>query len=250
MINIIGKNIKKNTEQVLSKEKTEPLYTEKIPFLPIGLKLFEDNIPIFQVIGYEEKCIHSHIYTLPKLKTLVDIEERAYKLTEVRAGYSLGIITLSDKGYIGEREDMSGQIIDEMIKNTLPICFTASYILPDNPLRLMALVSKLAYEFQYDVIISTGGTGIAPSDLTPEAIIPLLTRRFYGFEQAMMAASMTKTPNALISRAFAGTLEKTFYLALQGSPKAVKENLEVVLPALPHALSKLHGDTSDCAQIV
>ena len=100
----------------------------------------------------------------------------------------------------------------------------------------------------YDLVISTGGTGLSPRDLTPEALIPILDRRLPGFEQVMMAASLEKTPRAVLSRALAGTVGETLLFALPGSRRAALENLEVVLEAVPHALEKLGGDMSDCGR--
>ncbi len=218
--------------------------------IPVGTFLTKGETKIFQVIDCKDVSASKHTYSLPLLKNLVEIEkDELFSLSPVKEGYSLAIVTLSDKGYQGNREDTSGELIHQIMQQALPLSFINHYMLPDNPTRLKALVSKLALENQYDIIITTGGTGIAPTDLTPEAIIPLLTRRFHGFEQAMMAASFQKTPNALISRAFVGTIEKTFIVALQGSPKAVRENLEVIMPALPHTLDKLNGSTIDCATL-
>ncbi len=217
--------------------------------LPIGTYLINDNIKYFQVVGYQEFPLSQHIFSLPQLKALRKIESGKLTFSPSHEGYSLAVVTLSDKGYQGDREDTSGMIIHNIMQNALPLSHISHYILPDNPLRLKALVTNLAYERKYDIIISTGGTGIAPTDLTPEALIPLLSRRFHGFEQAMMTASFAKTPNALISRAFVGTMDKSFIVALQGSPKAVRENLETILPALPHSLEKLHGSTADCATL-
>ena len=100
----------------------------------------------------------------------------------------------------------------------------------------------------YELVISTGGTGLSPRDLTPEALIPVLDRRLPGFEQAMMAASLQKTPRAVLSRALAGTVGQTLLFALPGSRRAALENLDAVLEALPHALEKLGGDMSDCGR--
>ncbi len=217
--------------------------------LPIGSILSSSDSNFFQVVDHIQALIGEHTYTIPLLKSLCDTAHDSLHFTVKHKPYSLACVTLSDKGYVGQREDKSGEIIVDCIQSALPLSFTKRYLLPDNPQRLKALVLNLALEQQFDLIITTGGTGIAPTDLTPEALLPLLTRRFPGFEQAMMSASFAKTPNALISRAFVGTIEQSFIIALQGSPKAVKENLEAVLPALPHTLEKLHGSTKDCAQV-
>ena len=121
------------------------------------------------------------------------------------------------------------------------------FLLPDEPAKLRALALNLA-QSGYDLLLSTGGTGLSPRDLTPEAVIPVLDRRLPGFEQAMMAASLQKTPRAILSRALAGTIGTMLLLCLPGSRRAATENLEAILPALDHALEKLGGDTSDCGR--
>ena len=156
------------------------------------------------------------------------------------------MVTLSDKGYAGQREDRSGPALQEALRAALPLCHEQRFLLPDEPAALRALVLELAVGQGYDLIVSTGGTGLAPRDLTPEALLPVLDRRVPGFEQAMMQASLAKTPHAALSRALAGTVGACLVLALPGSVRAAAENLAAALPALPHALEKLAGDTVDC----
>ena len=100
----------------------------------------------------------------------------------------------------------------------------------------------------YDLLLTTGGTGLSPRDATPETLLPLLERRLPGFEQVILAAGLHKTAHAALSRTVAGTLGRTLVLALPGSRRAVEESLAAVLPALPHALEKLHGDMRDCGR--
>ena len=162
-------------------------------------------------------------------------------------GCALAVITLSDKGFAGLREDESGPALLDRTRGELLLCHERRFLLPDEPARLRALVLELAGQ-GYDLVISTGGTGLSPRDLTPEALIPVLDRRLPGFEQAMMAASLQKTPRAVLSRALAGTVGQTLLFALPGSRRAALENLDAVLEALPHALEKLGGDMSDCGR--
>ncbi|NCP02022.1 MAG: MogA/MoaB family molybdenum cofactor biosynthesis protein, partial [Deltaproteobacteria bacterium] len=98
-----------------------------------------------------------------------------------------------------------------------------------------------------DLILTTGGTGLTPRDQTPQATAPLLDYQIPGMAEAMRAASLLKTPHAMVSRALVGVRKRSLIVNLPGSPKAVRENLAVILPALPHALAKLKGDPSDCA---
>ena len=173
-------------------------------------------------------------------RVLADISSGVRILKTARTGCALAVVTLSDKGFAGLREDESGPALVDMVRKALPLCHERRFLLPDEPARLRALVLELAGQ-GYDLVISTGGTGLSPRDLTPEALIPVL-------EQAMMAASLEKTPRAVLSRALAGTVGETLLFALPGSRRAALENLEVVLEAVPHALEKLGGDMSDCGR--
>lgn len=118
----------------------------------------------------------------------------ARTLSVSRSGYAVAVVTLSDKGYAGQREDRSGPALQEALRAALPLCHEQRFLLPDEPAALRALVLELAVGQGYDLIVSTGGTGLAPRDLTPEALLPVLDRRVPGFEQAMMQASLAKTP--------------------------------------------------------
>ena len=157
------------------------------------------------------------------------------------------IITLSDKGSKGEREDESGRIIREMVAS-----FGASVVhyavLPDEVGQISETLKKLSDSGNVDLILTTGGTGVAPRDVTPEATRAVIDRELPGMAEAMRAESLKKTPNAMISRAVAGIRGQTLIVNLPGSPKAVRENLAVILPALSHAIEKIKGDPSDCAR--
>ena len=155
------------------------------------------------------------------------------------------IITLSDKGSAGEREDESGRIIREMIAEIS--ASTVHYeVLPDEKARIIETLTKLSDSGTIDLILTTGGTGVAPRDVTPESTLAVIDRRLPGMEEAMRAESLKKTPRAMISRAVAGTRKQTLIVNLPGSPRAVRENLAVVLPALSHAIEKIKGDPSEC----
>jgi molybdopterin adenylyltransferase len=161
--------------------------------------------------------------------------------------FKTAILTISDKGSRGEREDTSGPLIKEMV-SPLPAEVIHYEIIPDErPLIAQALV-RCADHLAADLILTTGGTGMSPRDVTPEATLDVIDRLVPGFAEAMRAESLRKTPHAMISRAVAGIRGRSLIINLPGSPRGVRENLAVVLPALSHALSKLAGDPSDCGQ--
>ncbi|MHB8843447.1 MAG: MogA/MoaB family molybdenum cofactor biosynthesis protein [Nitrospirota bacterium] len=156
------------------------------------------------------------------------------------------IITLSDKGAKGEREDESGRVIREMV-GTVGAEVRHYEVLPDEQPLIAAALARLSDSGAIDLILTTGGTGVAPRDVTPEATREVIDRELPGMAEAMRAASLLKTPRAMISRAVAGIRKQTLIVNLPGSPKAVRENLAVILPALEHAVEKIKGDPSDCA---
>lgn len=165
-----------------------------------------------------------------------------------KEGWSLGVITLSDKGYCGKREDLAGSMIIDMIKSRLKISAMSYYIIPDDLLILKSLLADLAWMQNLDIIITTGGTGLGSRDITPQATSQMLDFNLPGIEQAMMQTALTKTCNAMLSRARVGIAAQSLIINLPGSPKAVAENLSAILPALEHGLLKLHGDMTDCAR--
>ncbi len=157
------------------------------------------------------------------------------------------VITVSDLGFRGEREDRSGQaLVDRLEAEGFEILF--KIIIPDEYAEIRKVLADLADGEKPALILTTGGTGVSPRDVTPEATLSVIERAVPGMAEAMRAASLQKTPHAMISRAVAGIRGKTLIINLPGSPKGALENLEVILPALPHALDKIQGDPSDCAQ--
>ena len=165
-----------------------------------------------------------------------------------RRGFSLAWITLSDKGSRGERVDASGPAIRDTVGEAMELGLARGMIIPDEPLVLKAALVDCCLYQGFDLVFTTGGTGVGPRDITPEVTLPLLDKRLPGFERAMTQASLAKTPHAVISRAVAGTMGLSLVVNLPGSPKAVRENLLAILPALKHTVEKLQGDQRDCGQ--
>jgi molybdenum cofactor synthesis domain-containing protein len=164
-----------------------------------------------------------------------------------RPGYALAWVTLSDKGAAGKRTDESGPLIGSLVGEKLALGLVQGFVIPDEPVLLKGLLADLALVQGFDLILTTGGTGVGPRDITPEATLAVIEKRLPGYERAMTAASLMKTPHGAISRAVAGTLAQAVIVNMPGSPKAVAECLEPLLPTLGHTLEKLQGDPSDCA---
>jgi len=159
--------------------------------------------------------------------------------------FTVGILTISDKGSRGERQDKSGEAIREIL-SSVDVRIVNYDIIPDEKELIVEKLVKWADEGDLDVVITTGGTGLTPRDVTPEATLAVVDRIVPGFAEAMRAESLKKTPMAMLSRAVAGTRGKCLIINLPGSPKAVRECLEVILPALPHAVETLKGQAGEC----
>ncbi len=161
--------------------------------------------------------------------------------------FTVGILTISDKGSQGEREDKSGEAIREVISQADARVVDYA-IVPDNEDIISEKLIQWADSGNTDIIITTGGTGLSPRDVTPEATLQVIDKVAPGFAEAIRAESLKKTPHAMLSRGVAGIRKKTLIINLPGSEKAVKECLEVILPALPHAVETCRGETTDCAR--
>ena len=161
---------------------------------------------------------------------------------------TVGILTMSDKGSRGEREDLSGKEIERMIK-ALPAEVKAYEIIPDEVDIIKAKIKEFVDKKKLDLILTTGGTGVTPRDVTPEATKAVIDKELLGMAEAMRAESLKKTPNAMISRAVCGIHNQTLIINLPGSPKAARENLAVVLPAISHAIEKIKGSTEECGKM-
>jgi molybdenum cofactor synthesis domain-containing protein len=160
--------------------------------------------------------------------------------------YLVGVLTLSDKGAEGQRVDESGPVVQELLATVGELSQVA--ILPDDIESIVALLTNWVDQGKLDLIVTTGGTGLSPRDVTPQATLQVIDYEIPGMAEVMRMQSLKKTQHAMMSRAVVGVRKQTMIINLPGSPKAARENLEAVLPALPHALAKLAGDPSDCGQ--
>lgn len=153
----------------------------------------------------------------------------------------VGILTVSDRAHRGEYEDRSGPLLRRLIADRLGWTVAEEGVVPDEQAQIERELIRWADEAGLDLILTTGGTGFAPRDVTPEATRAVIEREAPGLAEAMRAASLRVTPHAMLSRAVCGIRGRTLIVNLPGSPKAARENLEVLIPVLPHALELLAG---------
>ena len=161
--------------------------------------------------------------------------------------YRAGIITSSDKGSAGEREDVSGAVIKELLE-AAGFSVVSYKILPDEEKELKAELKRLSDEVKCDLVLTTGGTGFSPRDVTPEATLSVADRNAPGIAEAIRAYSMTVTKRAMLSRGASVIRKSTLIVNLPGSPKAVRESLEFILDTLFHGLDILSGQGGECAR--
>ncbi|MBD3182996.1 molybdenum cofactor biosynthesis protein [Candidatus Poribacteria bacterium] len=150
------------------------------------------------------------------------------------------ILTVSDRSSRGERQDKSGPVIEEILKS-IGAEIVEYKIVPDEKDEIARNLKEFAHVMNLDLVVTTGGTGLSSRDVTPEATLSVIDKRIPGFEEAMRAESIKKTPHGMLSRAVSGLCNETIIVNLPGSPKAVKETLPVILPALPHAVEIARG---------
>ena len=163
--------------------------------------------------------------------------------------FKAAVLTVSDRSFRGERPDAGGPLVVEILKNA-GYAVTETAIVTDEKGRIEAALRQWCDREPVDLIVTTGGTGFAPRDVTPEATLAVCDRLTPGIPEAMRYASMQMTPRGMLSRAQAGIRGKTLIVNLPGSPKAAKENLEAVLPTLAHGLEMLSGAPADCARLI
>ena len=160
--------------------------------------------------------------------------------------FTAAVVTVSDRSFRGERPDGSGPVVKDLLEGA-GYRVTRVEIVPDEQREIEGILVALADREDIALVATTGGTGFAPRDVTPEATIAVCQRLTPGIPEAMRQASLAITPRAMLSRAAAGIRGRTLIVNLPGSPKAARENLEAVMPALAHGLVMLRGGTADCA---
>jgi len=159
----------------------------------------------------------------------------------------VGIITISDKGSRGEREDLSGKVIEEIVKK---INGEVKYyqIIPDEKDIIREELIKAVDKLHLDLILTTGGTGLAKRDVTPDAALEVIEKEVPGISEIIRSESFKKTNRAMLSRGMAGIRKESLIINLPGSPKGVRESLEIILEALPHGIEILKGQATECGR--
>ena len=151
------------------------------------------------------------------------------------------ILTISTRGSQGQQPDTSGEAIKELVKQ-IDGDVVDYQIIPDDKKQIIQQLRRMVEEVKADLILTTGGTGLSPTDVTPEATLKVIERRVPGFEEVMRMTGFQKTPHALLSRAVVGTYKNSMIINLPGSPNGVRENLEVIIKAIPHGIKVLKGE--------
>lgn len=180
--------------------------------------------------------------------------ETTYEETERSQGHgrfrfirTVALVTVSDSGARGEREDCSGDALVQSLESRgYPVVYRS--VVPDEMASISMELCRCSDEKNVALIVTTGGTGVSPRDVTPEATLSVIDRQVPGMGEAMRSGGLAVTPYAMISRGVVGIRKATLIINLPGSPKGALENLQVVLPVLDHVLEKIQGDTRDCAR--
>ncbi len=224
--------------------------------LPVGTRLQAGNKAILRVTQIGKEC-HNRcaIYyqagdcVMPRegifAEVLLEGKVKVGDPLEIRPAYRFGVITASDKGSCGEREDLSGPAIAEILLPWGDV--VESVIVPDEKNQL-ATTMRAMVQKELDAVFTTGGTGMSPRDVTPEATLEVVDRLVPGIAEAIRRETAAATPKAMLSRGVAGISAKTLIVNLPGSPKAVAECLAVLTPVIDHALETVSGRGGECAR--
>ncbi len=196
---------------------------------------------IFQQVG---ECVMPREGVFAKVLRGGEIETG--DAIEVARPVSFAVLTVSDKGARGERRDESGDVIERTLAGIASLADRR--VVPDECERIVEELCRMSDRLGVDLILTTGGTGLGPRDVTPEATRSVIDRPVPGIPEAMRLAGLGKTSHAMLSRAIAGLRRRTLIVNLPGSPKAVEECLAVLMPALPHAMETLRGESGDCGR--
>ncbi len=156
-----------------------------------------------------------------------------------------GVLTISNKGFRGQRKNESGAVVVDLLTKA-GYLVEKQDIVPDDQKTIAKCLIDWVDKDGLRLIVTTGGTGVSPTDVTPEAMLSVIKYQIPGMAEAMRAASLKKTPHAMLSRAIVGVRGTSLIVNLPGSPDGARDNLSVVLPALSHGLAKVGGDPSDC----
>ena len=246
---------------VKSGDFAENITTEGIDLLsyPVGNKIKINNIElIISQIGKicHHKCAvyyHAGECVMPKegifavVRGIGEIKVGDEIENLGKNGFSVGIITLSDRASKGEYEDLTGPALEKYISENLSTSFIRKEIIADDKKKLELNLKDFADTQKLDLIITNGSTGISPRDIAPDVTLEVIEKRLPGFEEVMRAESFKITVNSIVSRAVCGTRKNSLLINLPGSPKGAVENLSFIMPAIEHTIKKLQGDKSDCA---
>ena len=238
----------------------ENLTTEGIdlPALPIGTRL-RIGERIRAVVTQIGKVCHDRcaIYyqagdcVMPRegifIRILEGGEVKVGDQIEVIPTIRVGILTCSDRGSKGEREDRSGALLKELVKDIGGEVFSYIVVPDEKEIIIERLIDMVDYQ-KLDLVLTTGGTGFSPRDITPEATMNVIQKSVPGLAEVMRTESLKITPRAMLSRGIAGIRRRSLIINLPGSPKAARECFEAVAPALPHGIEILRGDAEECAE--
>ncbi len=156
------------------------------------------------------------------------------------------VITLSDKGSQGHRDDLSGEVLKKLAIENLSCEILFYEVIPDEKELIVQQLERFSTRDNVDLILTTGGTGVSPRDVTPDATLEVIDKEIPGFGELMRVESLKKTPNAILSRATAGVKNSTLIINFPGSPKAVEECFLAVYKSIPHAIEKIKGSDAEC----